>query len=77
MPPFPASCSSIPRGKPPDYRGFDVPLLKNPVSDRAPGAVADGLYFFIKGAPVTLVIDKKRILRQKSTGTAAHPRNPS
>jgi hypothetical protein len=54
-----------------------VPLLKNPVSDRAPVAVADGSYFFIKGAPVTLVIDKKRILRQKSTGTAAHPRNPS
>jgi len=52
-------------------QGFDVPLFKNPITDRGAVPVADGSYFFIKGTPMTFLIDKEGILRQKSIGTAA------
>jgi thiol-disulfide isomerase/thioredoxin len=52
-------------------QGFDVPLFKNPITDRGAAAVADGSYFFIKGTPMIFLIDKDGILRNKSIGTAA------
>ena len=52
-------------------QGFDVPLFKNPITDRGAVAVADGSYFFIKGTPMVFLIDKNGILRNESIGTAA------
>ena len=51
-------------------QGFDVPLFKNPITDRGAVPVVDGSYFFIKGTPMTFLIDKNGILRKKSVGTA-------
>jgi thiol-disulfide isomerase/thioredoxin len=52
-------------------QGFDVPLFKNPITDRGAVAMADRSYFFIKGTPMIFLIDKNGILRNKSIGTAA------
>jgi thiol-disulfide isomerase/thioredoxin len=52
-------------------QGFDVPLFKNPITDRGAVGVADGSYYFIKGTPMTFLIDKNGILRKKSVGNAA------
>ena len=54
-----------------EQQGFDVPLFKNPINDRGAVPVADGSYFFIKGTPMTFLIDKNGILRKKVVGTAA------
>jgi len=51
-------------------QGFDVPLFKNPLTDRGAVAVADGSYYFIKGSPMTFLVDKNGILRKKVVGTA-------
>jgi len=51
-------------------QGFDVPLFKNPITDRGAVAVADGSYYFIRGTPMTFLIDKEGILRKKVVGTA-------
>ncbi|MCP4979310.1 MAG: TlpA family protein disulfide reductase [Gammaproteobacteria bacterium] len=53
-----------------DQQGFDVPLFENPIKDRGAVPVADGSYYFIKGTPMTFLIDKNGILRKKSVGTA-------
>ena len=52
-------------------QGFDVPLFKNLVSDRGAVAVTDGSYFFIKGTPMTFLIDKDGVLRKKVVGSKA------
>lgn len=51
-------------------RGFDVPLFKNPITDGVAIQVAGGSCYFIKGTPVTILIDNNRILRNKAVGTA-------
>ncbi|MDC1286728.1 TlpA family protein disulfide reductase [Gammaproteobacteria bacterium] len=51
-------------------RGFDVPLFKNPLTDRGAVAVVDGSYYFIKGTPMTFLVDKNGILRKKVVGSA-------
>ncbi len=53
-----------------DSQGFDVPLFRNLINDRGAVAVADGSLFFIKGTPMTFLIDKDGILRKKAVGTA-------
>jgi thiol-disulfide isomerase/thioredoxin len=50
-------------------QGFDVPLFKNPVTDRGAVAVTDGSFFFIKGTPMTFLIDKSGVLRKEAIGT--------
>ena len=52
-------------------QGFGMPLYENPLVDRAAVRVTDGSYFFIKGTPMTFLIDKSGRLRQQSIGTAA------
>ena len=52
-----------------DDQGFDVPLFKNLIKDRGAVPVADGSYYFIKGTPMTFLIDKSGILRKKAVGT--------
>lgn len=52
-------------------QGFDVPLFENLVTDRGAVAVTDGSYYFIKGTPMTFLIDKNGILRKKAVGAAA------
>lgn len=52
-------------------QGFDVPLFKNLISDRGAVPVADGSYYFIKGTPMTFLIDKNGVLRKKAVGAAA------
>jgi peroxiredoxin len=54
-----------------NQQGFDVPLYKNPITDRGAVLVADGSYFFIKGTPMTFLIDKNGVLRKKVVGTSA------
>ena len=54
-----------------DNQGFDVPLFKNLISDRGAVPVADGSYYFIKGTPMTFLIDKNGVLRKKAVGAAA------
>lgn len=51
-----------------DKQGFDVPLFKNPISDRGAVPVDDGSYYFIKGTPMTFLIDKNGVLRKKAIG---------
>ena len=51
-----------------DGQGFDVPLFKNPITDRGAVPVADGSLFFIKGTPMVFLIDKNGILRKKAVG---------
>ena len=51
-----------------DNQGFDVPLFKNLINDRGAVPVADGSYYFIKGTPMTFLIDKNGILRKKAVG---------
>lgn len=51
-----------------DKQGFDVPLFKNLIQDRGAVPVSDGSYYFIKGTPMTLLIDKNGILRKKAVG---------
>ena len=53
-----------------NQQGFDVPLFRNLVTDRGAVPVADGSYFFIKGTPMTFLIDKDGILRKKAVGSA-------
>ena len=52
-------------------QGFDVPLFKNPITDRGAVPVTDGSYLFVKGTPMTFLIDKNGILRKKVVGSAA------
>jgi peroxiredoxin len=52
-------------------QGFDVPLFKNLITDRGAVAVTDGSYFFIKGTPMTFLIDKDGVLRKKVVGSKA------
>ena len=52
-------------------QGFDVPLFKNTITDRGAVKVDDGSYFFVKGTPMTFLIDKDGVLRKKVIGTAA------
>jgi thiol-disulfide isomerase/thioredoxin len=54
-----------------DNQGFDVPLFENLIKDRGAVPVADGSYYFIKGTPMTFLIDKYGILRKKAVGAAA------
>ena len=54
-----------------DQQGFDVPLFKNPITDRGAVLVADGSYYFINGTPMTFLIDKDGVLRKKVVGNAA------
>lgn len=51
-----------------DQQGFDVPLFENTITDRGAVQVADGSLFFIKGTPMTFLIDKDGILRKKVVG---------
>ncbi len=53
-----------------DQQGFNVPLYRNPITDRGAVLVADGSYFFIKGTPMTFLIDKNGVLRKKVVGSA-------
>lgn len=53
-----------------DEQGFDVPLFKNPITDRGAVPVVDGSYYFVKGTPMVFLIDKDGILRKKSVGAA-------
>ena len=52
-------------------QGFDVPLFRNLITDRGAVAVADGSLFFIKGTPMTFLIDKDGVLRKKVVGSKA------
>jgi thiol-disulfide isomerase/thioredoxin len=52
-----------------DKQGYDVPLFKNLVNDRGAVPVVDGSLYFIKGTPMTFLIDKNGILRKKAVGT--------
>ena len=54
-----------------DAQGFDVPLYRNPITDRGAVPVADGSYYFIKGTPMTFLIDRDGVLRKKVVGNAA------
>ncbi len=51
-----------------DGQGYDVPLFKNLISDRGAVTVADESLYFIKGTPMTFLIDKNGILRKKVVG---------
>jgi len=51
-------------------QGIDVPLFKNPITDRGAVEVTDGSYYFIKETPMTFLIDKNGILRNTAVGTA-------
>ena len=51
-----------------DAQGFDVPLYENPITDRGAVPVTDGSYFFIKGTPMTFLIDREGILRLRAVG---------
>lgn len=51
-------------------QGYDVPLFRNPITDRGAVPVVDGSYYFIKGTPMTFLIDKQGILRKKVVGNA-------
>ena len=53
-----------------DAQGFDVPLYKNVITDRGAVAVVDGSYYFVKGTPMTFLIDSDGILRKKVVGGA-------
>ena len=53
-----------------DQQGFSVPLYRNPVTDRGAVLVADGSLFFIKGTPMTFLIDQNGVLRKKVVGSA-------
>ena len=52
-------------------QGFDVPLFRNPITDRGAVPVVDGSYLFVKGTPMTFLIDKNGILRKQVVGGAA------
>ncbi|MFT7675455.1 MAG: hypothetical protein ACI845_003882, partial [Gammaproteobacteria bacterium] len=52
-----------------DAQGFDVPLFKNLIQDRGAVPVADGSLYFIKGTPMTFLIDKNGVLRKKAVGS--------
>ena len=54
-----------------DSQGFDVPLYRNPVTDRGAVAVSDGSYYFIKGTPMNFLIDRDGLLRKKAVGASA------
>lgn len=54
-----------------DAQGFDVPLYRNPITDRGAVPVVDGSYYFINGTPMTFLIDKDGVLRKKVVGNAA------
>lgn len=51
-----------------EQQGFNVPLYVNTITDRGAVAVSDGSLFFIKGTPMTFLIDKNGILRKKAVG---------
>ena len=52
-------------------QGFEVPLFKNPITDRGAVPVVDGSYLFVKGTPMTFLIDRDGVLRKKVVGSAA------
>lgn len=52
-------------------QGFDVPLFRNPITDRGAVPVVDGSYLFVKGTPMTFLIDRNGVLRKKVVGSAA------
>lgn len=51
-----------------DAQGFDVPLYENPITDRGAVPVTDGSFFFIKGTPMTFLLDKNGVLRKRAVG---------
>ncbi len=51
-------------------QGFNVPLFENLINDRGAVPVADGSLYFIKGTPMTFLLDKKGVLRKKVVGIA-------
>lgn len=51
-----------------DSQGFDVPLFKNPITDRGAIPVADGSFYFLRGTPTVFLIDKRGTLRKKVVG---------
>ena len=53
-----------------DAQGYTVPLYVNNIIDRGAVKVADskGSFYFVKGTPMKLLIDKNGILRKKVMG---------